>query len=328
MQTSDLPLPAVAVRHSPRREALRRLALIGVAACASGSLLSGCGTSAPPPAATSAPVSSAPVPTDLPGRDPDTPTGSDVTFTGPSGQLRGSWAAPVGKAKGAVLVVPDSQGMTPHLADVVGRFAGAGYAALSVDLLSGQSGAPTDPSQAAMALASLPPATLLADMRAGVVELGKRAPGAKIGAVGFGFGAGALWQLLGAGDPILAAAVPFYGQTPDDVNFAKSHAAVLALYPEIDRKLGESQDNADQAMMDANLVHNSMVFKDADTGFFDDTGTRYNADAASKAWTATLDWFNRYLVSAPSAPQALPAKAKAPGAHPAKPAASKTPKTP
>jgi carboxymethylenebutenolidase len=222
-----------------------------------------------------------------------------------------------------VLVVHDNQGLTPHFSDVVGRFAGAGYAALCVDLLSGDGGHATDPSQAPMALATLPPEKLIASMRAGVVELGRRTPGVKIGAVGFGFGAGALWQILGAGDPILAAAVPFYGSTPDDVDFSKSHAAILALYPENDRKLGESQDNADMAMMKANLVHNSTLYPDAAAGFFDDTGAHYNADAAAKGWQATLDWFNQYLVTAPTA---SPAPSRAPNAHPT--TAPKTPRVP
>jgi len=329
MPLSVDPLPVVAATRPPGRQALRRLALVGIAACATSSLLVGCGAAAPEAPPSTAPATSAPSPADLPGRDPDTPTGRDVTFAGPSGLLRGSWAAPVGKLKGAVLVVHDSQGLTPHYADVVGRFAGAGYAALCVDLLSGQTSATTEPSQAPMALATLPPAKLLASMRAGIVELGRRAPGAKIGAVGFGFGAGALWQLLGAGDPILAAAVPFYGPTPEDVNFAKSHAAVLAMYPGNDRKLGESQDNADMAMMNANLVHNSTLYPNADAGFFDETGAHYDADAASRAWKATLDWLNRYLVSAPPTSKALPASSKTPSAHPARASAAPgAPRTP
>jgi carboxymethylenebutenolidase len=240
--------------------------------------------------------------------------------------LHGVWAAPKGQPKGAVLVVHDSQGLTPHISDVVGRFAGAGYAALGVDLLSGPGSPPTDPTQAPMALAALPPTNVIASMRAGVVELGRRAPGVKIGAVGFGFGAGALWRLLGAGDPTLSAAVPFYGPTAEDADFSRSHAAVLALYPENDHKLSESQDNADMAMMKANLVHNSALFPHAEAGFFDDTGTHYNADAAAKAWQATLDWFKKYLVTAPRPARPLPASSSnAPSDHPTK--ASTDPKT-
>lgn len=235
----------------------------------------------------------------------------------------------MGKPKGAVLVVHDSRGLTAHFSDVVGRFAGAGYAALCVDLLSAQGGTAPDPSRVPMALSSLPPSTLIGSLRAGIVELGRRVPGAKIGAVGFGFGGGALWQLLGAGDPILAAAVPLYGVIPENVSFSKTHAAVLALYPADDHTLSESQDNADMAMLDANLVHSSTLYAGATSGFFDDTGSHYNAGAASKAWKDTLDWLNRYLVTARPASPAIQSPSGAPGAHPSKaPKGTNAPGTP
>jgi carboxymethylenebutenolidase len=268
---------------------MRRLALVGVAAGIGASLLSACGTSGP---GSGAAAEAAP-----PGREPETPRGSDVTLAGPSGQLRASWAAPTGQAKASVLVIHDNQGLTPHFADVVGRFAGAGYATLCVDLLSGQNApaAPADPAQAPRALLAEPPDKLLANLRAGLDEIGRRVPGVKNGAVGFGFGGGQLWQLLAAGEDRLAAAVNFYGEASDNLDFSKTHAAVLALYPADDRKLSESQDNADQAMLNANLVHNSVLYAGSVAGFFDDTSPRYNPTAAAQAWQATLDWFGRNL---------------------------------
>lgn len=269
-----------------RREALRRVALAGIAAGATSSLLAACSTSTP-----------GPPPPPPPGRGPDTPQGGDVSFAGPSGDLHGSWAAPAAQPRAALLVVHDNQGLTPYFSDLVGRFAGAGYGTLCVDLLSGQggSGAPTDPAQAPAALLAAPADKLLADLRAGIDELGRRVPGAKIGAVGVGFGGGLLWQLLAAGEPRLAAAAVFYGAASDSLDFSKSHAAVLALYPEDDRKLAESQDNADQAMLKANLVHNSVLYANTVAGFFDDTSPRYNAGASAQAWQATLDWFSHNL---------------------------------
>lgn len=281
-----------------RREALRRLALVGIAAGASGVFLSACGTSGTGSSGGSGDSGSSGDrdTTPPPGRGPDTPTASDVTFPGPSGNLHGAWAAPTGSPRAAVLVVHDNAGLTPHYFDLVGRFAGAGYATLAVDLLTGVGGAPApDPVQASKMLVKTSPATLDAQLRAGIAELTRRAPGVKLGAVGFGFGAGLLWQHLGAGDPVLAAAVPFYGAAPDGLDFTKTHAAVLGIYPDNDAKLNESQDNADMAMMKANLVHNSTIYQGAETGFFDDTSPHYNGAAAAKAWQATLDWFKQYL---------------------------------
>jgi carboxymethylenebutenolidase len=37
------------------------------------------------------------------------------------------------------------------------------------------------------------------------------------------------------------------------------------------------------------------TFAGADHGFFNDTGGRYNAAAATEAYEAVLDWFGKHL---------------------------------
>jgi carboxymethylenebutenolidase len=281
-----------------RREALRRLGLLGLGIGASATALAACGT---PSAPVTAPAAPAPAPAAPPGRGPDTPRGSEVRFAGPAGELRGAWAAPptpkAGSVTASVLVIHENKGLTPHFYDVVGRFAGAGYAALCVDLLSAQGGtaALTDPAQAPAALAAAPAESLLGNLRAGIDELGRRAPGGKVGAVGFCFGGGMVWQLLAAGEARLAAAIPFYGPAPDKPDFSRAKAAVLAFYGQLDARVDATKDRADAALQAAGLTHDSRVYPGADHAFFNDTGPRYNPDAATQAWAATLDWFGRYL---------------------------------
>jgi carboxymethylenebutenolidase len=41
-----------------------------------------------------------------------------------------------------------------------------------------------------------------------------------------------------------------------------------------------------------------MIYPNTDHAFFNDTGTRYNAEAAQDAWTKMLAWFDRYLKGA------------------------------
>jgi carboxymethylenebutenolidase len=279
-----------------RREALRRLGLLGLGAGAAGVLLAGCAPSTPassPSAAPANPNAAGPPP----GRGPGVGRGSDVRFPGPGGQLLGAWAAPAGAAKGAVLVVHENRGLTDHFYDVVGRFAGAGYGALCVDLLSAQGGTAglKDPAQAPTALANAPVAELVADLRAGVDELGRRVPGGKVGTVGFCFGGGMVWQLLAAGEARLAAAVPFYGPAPDQPDFTRAKAAVLAVYGGLDTRVDATMPKAEAALRAAGLTYQVRVFDNADHAFFNDTGPRYQPVAARQAWDATLDWFGRYL---------------------------------
>ncbi|MDQ2706202.1 MAG: dienelactone hydrolase family protein [Actinomycetota bacterium] len=279
---------------SSRREALRRLGLLGLGVGAAASLLAACGQ---PSDSSAGAAGTAGAP---PGRGPNTPRGTDIRFAGPAGQLRGAWAAPAksaGLPKAGVLVVHENKGLTEHFYDLVGRFAGVGYGALCVDLLSAQGGtaALTDPAQPPAVLAAAPDEALLADLRSGISELARRVPGRKIGAVGFCFGGGMVWRLLAAGEARLAAAVPFYGPAPERPDFSRAKAAVLALYGQKDLRVNETQDAADAAMLHANLVHLSTVYPGADHAFFNDSGPRYDPVAAANAWQATIDWLGRYL---------------------------------
>jgi carboxymethylenebutenolidase len=285
-----------------RREALRRLGLLGLGVTSAGALLAACGEPASPgappssgaPATPTAPVAAPP------GRGPGVARGADVRFAGPSGELLGAWAAPAGPPKGALLVVHENRGLTEHFYDVVGRFAGAGYGALCVDLLSAQGGTAelTDPAQAPTALANAPVGGLVADLRAGIDELGRRVPGAKVGGVGFCFGGGMIWQLLNAGESRLAAAVPFYGPAPEQPNFGHAKAAVLAIYGQLDARVDSTAPRAEAALKAAGLDYRVLTLGGADHAFFNDTGPRYQADAARTAWSATLDWFGQHLAPA------------------------------
>src|SRR6185295_14229294 len=82
------------------------------------------------------------------------------------------------------------------------------------------------------------PARFVQDMQAALDELERRAPGAKLGAVGFCFGGGMMWQLIASKDPRLAAVAPFYGPFPTGtVDFTGSNAAVLAFYGALDARV-------------------------------------------------------------------------------------------
>lgn len=278
-----------------RREALRRLALLGVSAPAAAALLVACGGDddnaagpAPegPPAETRIPVPTTTSPA------AETP----ITFKGPRGELKGSFAAAT-TPKGAVLIIHENRGLTPHFVTLPGRLAVTGYSALAVDLLSEEGGTASlgDEAKAQAALAAAPRERLVADARAGIDELERRVPGHKLGVVGFCFGGGMTWSLLDAPEPRLAAAVPFYGPLPDGADFTGAKAAVLAVYAELDTRVNASRDAAAAALKNAGLVYEVRTFAGVDHAFFNDTGARYNRAVAAEASLALLDWFGRYL---------------------------------
>jgi carboxymethylenebutenolidase len=287
-----------------RREALRRLGLLGLTVTAAGALLAACsggseeGASTPThpkePQARLGPATSSPPPTDAPA----TPAGTSepIRFAGPNGELQGAWAA-AGSPKGAVLVIHENRGLTDHIRTIPPRFAADGYSALAVDLLSEEGGTAAlgGDAQAIGALGAAPATRMVADLRAGIDELQRRAPGKKVGVIGFCFGGGMTWQLLAAGEPRVAAAAPFYGPAPVTPDFSGSKAAVLAVYAENDARVNGTRDAAVAALQAANLPVEVRTFPGTSHAFFNDTGGSYNPTAAAEAYAAVLDWYARYL---------------------------------
>lgn len=221
-----------------------------------------------------------------------------ITFMGPNGLLQGAFAA-APNPRGAVLVIHENRGLNDHIRTVVGRFAAAGFTAIGLDLLSeeGGSGAFTEaevPGQLS-AVSMNAPERFVQDMQACLSELERRAPGAKLGAVGFCFGGSMMWQLIASEDPRLAAAAPFYGTPPASADFTGSSAAVLAFYGELDTRVNATRDAATAALVAAGLTHEVVTEPGASHAFFNDTGANYDDAAATDAWTRVLAWFDEHL---------------------------------
>ncbi|MGZ8527771.1 MAG: dienelactone hydrolase family protein [Candidatus Limnocylindrales bacterium] len=290
-----------------RRDALRRLALLGLSASAAGALLAACAAesvSAPPsgasgsvrppasggasgPAAASPPAAVSPSAAAV--------VGEAIRFAGPRGELQGFFA-PVATPAGGMLVIHENRGLTDHIRSVASRLAGDGYAALAIDLLSEEGGTDTlGQGNVQAALANATNERLVGDMRAGLDELARRVPGARLGSIGFCFGGGMVWTLLDAGDPRLAVAIPFYGPAPDDPDFGGSPTAVLAVYAELDARVNASRDRARLAMERAGLTHEIKTYPGVDHAFFNDTGGRYSPDQAAAAYADVLAWLGRHL---------------------------------
>jgi carboxymethylenebutenolidase len=289
-----------------RREAMRRLALLGVSAAGATALIAACGneraaapsseSSATSTSGTTAASTSAAAAGPAPGMATALPT-TPITWAGPRGELQGAWAE-AAEPRGGVLVIHENKGLNDWVASVAGRLAGIGYSALAIDLLSEEGGTATfkDPAEATAALGKIDPQRFVADLKSGVDEVGRRAPGKKLAVMGFCFGGGLTWQLLAAGEPQLAAAVPFYGPLPDNADFAGSKAAVLGFYGALDNRVTSTEGAAKAALEKAGLVNDLIIEPDADHAFFNDSGPRYNPAAAADAWQRVQDWFGKYLV--------------------------------
>ena len=274
-----------------RREALRRLGLLGLSGAAAASLLGGI-------VANEAKARIRVKPAGVAVESAARPT-REIVFRGPQGRkLMGAWAT-ASKPRGGVLVIHENRGLNDSIRSIAGRLAASGYSALAIDLLSeeGGTGSFEDEFEAMAALGAAPPSRFVADMKAGVTELRRRLPGKKVAATGFCFGGGMVWLLLASKEARLAAAVPFYGPFPDGGNLAGAKAAVLGIYAGLDSRVNATRPAARAALRTAGLRHQIVTFPGVDHAFFNPTGSRHDPAAAAAAYRRLLAWFGTYVAT-------------------------------
>ncbi len=283
-----------------RREALRRLGMMGISLTAASALLAACAgndgddqvvapsgqasTTAPVATTVAGPTTTRPATTPVPSQD--------ITFPGPRGNLIGAYAQ-AASAKGAVLVVHENGGLVDGTRAVASRLAGDGYSALSIDLVSGVNpgGTAAVPAGDVGALLSNSDVSdRRADLKAGFDELAKRNAGKKLGMIGFCFGGTVVWDYLTTNETRLAAAAPFYGGTVEGANYT-AKAAVLGVYGETDTRINATRDAAKSNLVRAGVPHEIKTYAGVGHGFYRQVETQQS----KQAYSDTLDWFDRYL---------------------------------
>jgi len=219
-------------------------------------------------------------------------------------------ARPAGEARGGLVVIHEIWGLTDHIRAVADRFAGEGYVVIAPDILSHAGVAPAmgqelfalmnSTDEAARTAAQPRMREALAGGRApeyagwavgaltAAIDWLDEQPGVdgRVGTVGFCFG-GTYAFLLAAADDRVRAAVPFYGTAPDESRIPSIQGAVLALYGGKDAALMDALPTVRRDMTAAGVDFTAVVYDRAEHAFFNDTGLRYDADAAADAWDRT-----------------------------------------
>lgn len=285
-----------------RREALRRLGMMGISLTAASALLAACAgdgdgenqvvapsgqastTQAPVATTVAGPTTTRPATTPVPGQD--------ITFPGPRGTLRGVYAA-AATPKGGVVVIHENRGLVDGTRAVVARLAGDGYSSLAIDLVSGVNAGGTaavPPGDVGSLLSNADVGERRDDVRAGFDELARRNPGRKLAMMGFCFGGTVTWDYLATGDARLAAAAPFYGGTVEGANYT-AKAAVLGIYGETDTRINATRDAAKANLTRAGVPHELKTYAGVGHGFYG----QVDSQQSRQAYSDVLDWFDRYL---------------------------------
>lgn len=227
-------------------------------------------------------------------------------------------AEPVGRVRGAVVVIHEIWGLADHIKDVADRFAAAGYLAVAPDLMGlagldatllAELGADrNDPAKRTEVQPKIRAATepmrspaAAAQIQAGVAAvfdyLDASAEGAgRTAVVGYCFG-GTYSFALAVAEPRVAAAVPFYGHANYTIEeLAGVTCPVLAFYGEEDKALTDELPALIERMRQAGVDFKYTVFAGAGHAFFNDTNAlSFRAEPARIAWEESLEFLGRTL---------------------------------
>lgn len=206
-------------------------------------------------------------------------------------------AEPAGgpRAPGLVIVVHENRGLNPHIQDVARRFAAEGFITAAPDFLSELGGTPADPDAARAAFAKLPADDSLRLAAAAVTHLSGRYPGRKVGMVGFCWGGG-LVNRAATAIPTLSAGVVFYGVAPDLARVPEIRATLLLNHAALDERVNATLPPYEAALKAAGKRYTLEMYPGVNHAFFNDTSAeRYDATAAARAWTRTLEFFRKEL---------------------------------
>lgn len=217
----------------------------------------------------------------------------------PSGdeKIVGYLAKPSGKGPfPAMILIHEWWGLNDQIKGITDRMAAEGYVALAVDLYRGK--VASDPDQAHMLMAGLPPERAIQDLQAAFSYLQSQPDVRKdrIGSIGWCMGGGYSLQLA-LSQPNLKACVIYYGRVVLDPETLKTlNCPVLGIFGEKDQAITpDDVKNFDKLAKSLGKDVQVHEYKDAGHGFSNETGKNYNAEATKDAWTKTIAFLAKNL---------------------------------
>ncbi|MGX5820285.1 dienelactone hydrolase family protein [Chitinophaga lutea] len=220
-----------------------------------------------------------------------------ISYPGEGVTMKGYLVRPKAAGKyGAVVVIHENRGLTPHIKDVTRRVAEAGYLALGVDALSVFGGTPENEDEGRTLIGKLDAAQNLQNYLKAFTYLKSRPDcNGKTGCVGFCWG-GAMANQLAVNDADLDAAVAYYGRQPAAADVPKIKARLLLHYAEMDERVNEGIPAYEAALKAAGTKYQLFIYPGVQHAFNNDTSpARYNEAAAKLAWGRTLQLFSETL---------------------------------
>ncbi len=223
----------------------------------------------------------------------------NVTFPSNGGHAHGYLARPPSGSGPGLVLIQEWWGLDDHMADLVDRFAAAGFVSLAPDLYGGR--VAHDADAAGKMLQELPVDEAARDL-AGAVDFllaDDSVTSAKVGTVGFCMGGGFVLQLAAQQGDKIGAAVSFYGVGPAVPDQYRSVTApIQGHYAEQDEMYPVTKAHEQEEQIRAESQGSvEFFYYPAGHAFHNDKdkmGT-YHADSAKLAWDRTLEFLRANL---------------------------------
>lgn len=194
-------------------------------------------------------------------------------------------------AKQAILLIHDWWGIQPYNKVWAERLAMEGFRALLIDLYDGHQ--PKDATAAGEFMRNLDQNIADRKLRTALDEL--RRHHQRIAVMGWSFGGLQAQYATFLAPETVNATVFFYSRVIiEEERLAQLTGRVLGIFSETERTWPEKQQNWETAMSAAGKSYEAHSY-DADHGFVNDDGPRYDADATEASWQLSLDFLRRTL---------------------------------
>jgi carboxymethylenebutenolidase len=211
-------------------------------------------------------------------------------------------ATPDPQSETGIVILPDVRGLYRFYEELAFRFAERGYQAVALDYFGRTAGVEKrgEDFEYRPHVEAVSSEEIQTDVGAAVRHL--RSLGAKsVFTVGFCMGGRQSW-LAAAGGHGLAGAVGFYGRPGESADgspgpeqlASKIDAPVLALQAGADQNItAEDNEAFEQALSDAGVEHELVVYEGAPHSFFDRKQDEF-AGASEDAWSRVLEFVERH----------------------------------
>ncbi|MDE0110548.1 MAG: dienelactone hydrolase family protein [Bryobacterales bacterium] len=201
-----------------------------------------------------------------------------------------------------VIVIHEIFGLTDWVRGVADQLAGAGYIAIAPDLLTGlgpDGQTPSERQEAVQLIRGLRIEDVARRLTAvGRFGAGLPASNGKFGVIGFCWGGGTAFAYAGY-EPNLAAAVVYYGTSPDKRAISRITAPVAGFYGSEDMRVNSTIPAAEAEMQRLGLPFENHIYEGAGHGFLRQQSGREGANlkASESAWAATVAFLGEHLES-------------------------------